>query len=153
MKKFSRDKLLAVVLFAIGLAYLVMTLSLKRFVTASRDPGPKIFPLIACIGLMICSVVIFFQKKEEAEPFLNAKGWGKIIAALAIMTLYVVGLKYLGFLISTPPLLFGLVSLFQKGENIPIFKRLLFSVIASFVIYFVFVKMLKTILPRGIFYF
>ncbi len=153
MKRISRDRITAIVLFAVGILYLTMTLMIKRDMSSNGDPGAKIFPMIASVGLIICSIFIFLQGKDDAQPFLTELGWRKVTIVIGMLAVYVAGLKYIGFLLSTPFILLGTISMFVEDKKVTWIKRILFSLAATIIIYVVFVKLLNTILPRGIFYF
>jgi putative tricarboxylic transport membrane protein len=128
-----------------------MTLRLKvRGNQAATDPGPKLFPLIAGIGLLICAICILLQKEKDEKPFLSKKGWLLILILAGSMGAYVVCLKYVGFLICTPFLLFGTSTLFSTDKKVPVVKRLGFSLVVPVILYVIFVKALNIQLPNGI---
>jgi hypothetical protein len=151
MKGISREKLTGIVLFLLGLFYTVMTLQLRvRGNPARGDPGPKLFPLIASIGLMICAVCILLRKVKDEKAFVSKKGWLSMLILMGMMALYVACLKYVGFLIGTPLLLFGTSTLFSAGKKVSILHRVVFSLVMSVAVYGMFVKLLNIQLPAGI---
>src|SRR5690349_10967973 len=92
------------------------------------DPlGPKAFPRLLAIGLVITAVVMLFEilrarkapqaraaDRKPAEP-----GAPMVVAAVAVWTLlYFLAYERLGFIVSTAVYLLVLTSYFNRGKTI-----------------------------------
>jgi dolichyl-phosphate-mannose--protein O-mannosyl transferase len=106
--------------------------------------------MIGVSGMIIFGVCIFFQRSVDERPRFSKEGWIKVIISFGIFSLYVLMLKYIGYVISTLIILFIITTMFSKGKNVSITKRVIFSVIITFSIYLLFVKVLHVMLPAGV---
>lgn len=150
MGRVTKNKIAGIVFVIIGLAYAYMSLQLKK-PTAPKDPGSTLFPLAASIGLAVCGLAMFFQTTaEDRKEFLDKQGWIQLGLIVAVLAGYILAMKYIGFVISTPVVLFIISSLFSKGLQIPLTKRLLYSALLSVIFYVVFVQLFHVMLPKGI---
>ena len=61
----------------------------------------------------------------------------------------VISMKYLGFLITSPLVLYALVKMFSYGKRIKWYKKALFSIIMTILIWVLFDQILSVILPPG----
>jgi len=147
----KRDQFVGAFLIIIGLVYGVMTAKLKYPMTAEY-PGPKAFPYIGVFGLIVCGLGIFIQSTLDKKPqtvFMVKEGWLDLIKSFAALLVYVVGLKYLGYLVCTPVLLFVLSVFFAKKIKVKLLGRILFSVLTTAVIYAFYVYGFGMQLPVG----
>ena len=62
------------------------------------------------------------------------------------------GLKYLGFIISTPLAAFVLIYILKKEKKINLAGAAAYALILTGALYLVFVKLLSIVLPRGLFF-
>ena len=116
------------------------------------DPGPALFPLIEGIGLALCGIIIFLQNNDDtAAPGFGREGCIRIAKCALLLILYLLGIKYLGFIISTLVVLFLLCGMFTFGKPLALWKRILYTVVVTAAIYYVFVEILSVMLPRGMF--
>ena len=120
--------------------------------SSATDPGSRLFPLIGCAGMIIFGAGIFFTAKdvEGFQPAVKKEGWGRLIKVILVFVIYTIALKLIGFLFTTPFLIYALVALFSYEKKIPVWKNALFSISVSLIIWFVFVKLLTVMLPGGI---
>ena len=109
-------------------------------------------PLIAAFGLVVCGGGIFIigTIKREEEPFLLKEGWMKIAVTAILLIVYVLCMKYLGYLISTPILLFVLSTLFAKGNKASLKARIIFSVGFTIALYIIYVYLFGLSFPMGL---
>lgn len=121
------------------------------------DPlGPKAFPRLLAIGLVITAVVMLFEilrarkaaAPRTAERKPEEQGAPMVVAAVAVWTLlYFLAYERLGFIVSTALYLVVLTSYFNRGKTIAnVSTSILFAVGA----YVMFVKILGVTLPPGI---
>jgi putative tricarboxylic transport membrane protein len=152
MIKIKRDQIAGALLVIAGVVVTILVSQFSTPMTASY-PGPKLMPLIAAFGLVVCGGGIFIIgtiKKGEEEPFLLKEGWMKIAVTAILLIVYVLCMKYLGYLISTPILLFVLSTLFAKGNKASLKARIIFSVGFTIALYIIYVYLFGLSFPTGL---
>lgn len=148
--KLTRDRLLGFAAVLLGITVLVLSSSIKTLIQLS-EPGPALFPRICGGGFIIFGAMLIFRKPKEEKPFLDKAGWIRAASVYVALLLYVlVGLEFLGYLISTPILLFALYMMLADKENKPNpIKMALLALVIGVFIYFFFTKAIGGALPRG----
>jgi putative tricarboxylic transport membrane protein len=121
------------------------------------DPlGPKAFPRLLGIGLVITAVVLLLEilraRKAAAPnaspPDPHARGSMLVVGAVALWTLlYFMLFERLGYVLSTAIYLLVLTGYFNRGKWI---ANVLTSVLFGVVSYLMFTKLLGVNLPPGI---
>lgn len=147
------DKVLCIATFALSLSYLYAT-SLMRSPQIGDPLGPKAFPFLVAIGLLVAAALLFLEirKAETTECAVGAERHGNghllvIGAVIAWTLLYFAAFERLGYLIATTIYLLVLTSGFNRGRWVAnILTSLLFSVGA----YLVFARVVEVPLPRGL---
>jgi putative tricarboxylic transport membrane protein len=120
----------------------------------SLGPGPGFFPFWLAIFLGALSLGMIYQatfKPEEPMPsdfFASKKGYLKCLAIILALTFIVRFMDELGFRLSS--FIFYMFLLFALGRQ-NIIVALLVSLAGSWGVYYVFVELLKVILPVGMF--
>jgi len=149
--KIKMDQITGAVFILLGIIVAVLVSRFSVPMTA-KYPGPKLLPSIAAFGFIVCGGGIFVEscvnKKEQKTVMLPA-GWIKMGICFAVLCLYVLLMKYFGFLIVTPVVLVTLVSLFSKGYLCSWKGRILFSAVVTAVIYVIYVYAFGLGLPAG----
>lgn len=124
---------------------------------ALSDPlGPKAFPRLLGIGLLITAGILFIEmlragkiKDQDADTQASAE-WRHylVVGAAAVWTgVYFAVFEWLGYAIATTIYLLVLTAYFHKGH---IKTNVLTSVLFSFVSYIMFTQLLGVTLARGI---
>lgn len=148
--RFKRDQLIGGILVVMGVIAILMSMQIK-VKTGSTDPGSRIFPLMASILLSVCGIgVVLTAKDEDGKQFLDLMGWKKLILSFIIMIVYVLALKYIGFIISTPVFLFVITTMLANGEKLVWWKKLIYIAIVTGCFYYLLHGLLKMNLPSGI---
>jgi putative tricarboxylic transport membrane protein len=147
------DVLVSILITAIGLVFGVLA---SRFDIDIRPeyPGPKLFPYIACFGLVVCGLGMLSQaigkvKAGEAKRYLSRESWTKAGVVLAMLIGYGVLLATLGFFIATPVATYAMVSYIAVGQRTKGLNRALFSVLFTAVLYLVYSVAFGMSLPEG----
>ncbi len=121
------------------------------------DPlGPKAFPRLLGIGLLITAAILFFEirgqaKEPRVETAQAAAGdyrhlW--VIGGVTIWTgLYFAVFEPLGYVIATAVYLLGLTFYFHRGKWM---TNVLVSVLFALGTYLVFVKVFGVMLAQGV---
>jgi len=146
----NKNRITGIALILFGL-FIVITATLIPNPHLENDVGPRMFPYIAGIGLIICGVGVTLQKAEESKPYLTSEGWKRLMVMAGVVVLYAICLSILGFLIATPIILY--ISIRILGMNPKAyFKTATVSVCVTAVVYVVFEKLLTVMLPSGMFF-
>ncbi len=149
--KLKRDQITGAVLVLLGCIVAVMVNQFRIPFSASY-PGPKALPMIAVTGFIICGAGIFITSTRSKEPepvFLAKEGWVRSACSLGLLVLYVVGLKYVGYLISTPIISYLFATFYAKGSNTTLKGRILFAALFTIVIYVIYIYAFGLGLPAG----
>jgi putative tricarboxylic transport membrane protein len=120
------------------------------------DPlGPKAFPRLLGIGLLITAIVLFLEivrrpksARAAAVRTPGERGAQVVVAAAAVWTLlYFFVFELLGDVVATTIYLLVLMSYFNRGKWI---ANVLTAVLFSVASYLMFTKVLGVTLARGI---
>ncbi len=149
--KIKMDQIIGTVLVLCGIIVAVL---ISRFSVpmTQKYPGPKLLPAIAAFGFIVCGGGIFIESsitKKETKTVMLPAGWLKIGVCLGILCLYVLLMKYFGFLIMTPVILYVLSTLFAKGYTCSWYGRLIYAVAVTGIVYVVYVYAFGLGLPAG----
>lgn len=147
MRSIPMDSVLGVIFALAGAAILQQALNLQPI--AGMSVGPGLFPSIvggamALLGMALAvqGWVVPVDLEDDAPPFVT---WFAVSILAAIVAVIFV-MPYLGFLVSGIIFAFVVVMLSQGGW----ISALIFSPIATAVIYYLFTMVLRVPLPRGI---
>lgn len=109
--------------------------------------SPYLFPLFISIMLCMLSISLILSSFSGLKEAKREKGDRKtFLLFLLECAIYLIVLKYLGFLISTMLLLSAIVHLLGEKSW---WKIILISVVTSLIIYFLFGVYLSVMLPKG----
>ncbi len=152
--KIKRDQVTGLVLIILGIVFAVLISQFKKPFTPEY-PGPMLLPGIGVFGLIVCGAGIMvngFRQKSEDKTFVTKAGWVRMLITFAILCVYIFAMKYLGFLIVTPFVLFGITTYFSAGSGVKtkLWVNIVFSVAVSLFIWFMYVKLFSMTLPTGI---
>lgn len=151
----KKDRIVGAIVALLGILFVVLTIVMIPNKAKRADPGPRLFPMIGAIGMIVFGIGMFIDagKKEnegkEAQPFLDKAGWIRIGQISALFVAYTLALKYIGYLISTPVFVFLLVKLFLYDKKLNIVVHVLFSLVSTGIIWFIFMRLLLVLLPSG----
>ncbi len=150
MFKVKRDQIIGAALVILGIVVFAMIQSYSVPFTATY-PGPKALPGLAAFSFVVCGAGIFFQStfdKKEQKTFLVKEGWIRVGAVFGLLILYVFLMKFLGFIIVTPFVCFVFATMFAKGTKCPIRNRIIFSVLFTLFVYFLYTKAFSLPMPE-----
>jgi len=151
MKKLNKQQGLALFYIALGIwvAYLAHDIR-SLFQVSSVDVGPKMFPYACAAGLVLCGIGKFISSRDaKSKPFLDRQGVLRLAVIFLVMAAYIAGLTYLGYIITTPIMLFVLTYMLADGKKLVWWHVLLFAVLMTAAVYFAFTKLMNVILPAG----
>lgn len=147
--KLKRDQWFGIV-FLLFSAFLLVSISLIQPALAvdPNDTGPKFFPTLLTIGLIVCGIGLIVMPDKSDELYLNAAQWVRVGKYFGVLVFYLVLMKFLGFVVASSIGLFMIVVMLA-GEKRP--NKLFvaaYSVAFSLGIYLTFTRMLNVYLPQ-----
>ncbi|MCG8567381.1 MAG: tripartite tricarboxylate transporter TctB family protein [Desulfobacterales bacterium] len=152
----STDIIIGFILFMISFPFL---LNMHHFVSGGTHSAvsPLSFPRFVMVLVVILSLVLMvtgFLSKPTADPQAKEKASAPVnqvntLIYLGLLFLYLILLHYVGFVIATPIIMVA-VAYILNGRN---FKVMIPGFIAfSVILYYVALKLMKIMLPLGIFF-
>lgn len=118
-------------------------------------PGntPRTIPFFLGCCMAILGIIFLYQYYLGYRPKVSIEGiknneFKNVFICVVIFLAYSLLLEYLGFLISTPIILFVLSRFVLKERNWKF--NILFPLIITGSIYFIFITLLHSTLPRGV---
>ena len=149
--KMNKDRWISLCLILFALIWIWQASKIKPLLAvASEDVGPKLFPFFAGSILLVCSIGKFFSSKEKGKPFCTKEQWITVGILLGTLVAYMLLLYLVGFLVSTPPMLFALVYLLNGRKKPKVVKTIIFAVVMTAIVFLVFRYVLSVMLPMGI---
>jgi len=149
--KISRNQITGALLVVLGIVVIIMVSKFNIDMTAEY-PGPKLFPLISAVGFIGLGIGIFFQKDDSKKIAISKQMVIRIAILFALTILYIMGLKFFGFLLTSPIYVFVTALLFTKASEVnksKIWHLIIFAVVVTAVVYLVYTKAFSLRLPRG----
>lgn len=140
---------LCVIVFALILIYATSQLD-SLFSLSERDVGPKFFPNVAAVGMIICAIGKFITERKKSTPLFDKRGWICVGMIFGLIALYLVAIWLVGYLIATPIFTALLVIAMKEDRKVKPLTVVLFSIITTMVLYVVFEKIIMVFLPTGI---
>lgn len=150
--KLSKDKIVSIIFIALSIIILALTQNV-RVLPNLAEPGPRLFPRIAAIGMILCGIGMFLDKgsnDENSGSYLESDGWKRFAIVAVVIAAYVLGLYLIGFVISTPIAMLGFVAVLRSGKKVSIPASVVIAVATTAILYFVFVKLFAIPLPTGL---
>jgi putative tricarboxylic transport membrane protein len=147
------DRLIALVLVALGLGVLVLAFRLPA-ATAADPVGPRGFPALLGLVVLACGVALGAAPRAGAPDGVteeDAEGRGRLaprplLGAIALTAAYLAVLEPVGYLLATPPYLAGL--LWVQGRVAP--RAFVLTVLGiPAVLYALFAVAMRVPLPTG----
>ncbi len=149
----TKDRIIAIFFMLLSIIILINS---RTIVVAPNiaEPGARLFPQIAGVGMLICSLGMFFTKQAEDEKeFLSKEGWKRLAVIFIALFIYFLALIFVGFLIATPFCLFGFIYILKSGKDVSTIKIILISVLVAVLLYYSFTKGFSISLPKGMLFY
>lgn len=148
----TKDRLGGIGFAVFGIVVTILATQIKMRANLS-EPGPRLFPYIAGIGMCICGLGIALTSGKgsgDDAPYLSKDGWKRLLIAAGVMVLYYLGLEFLGFIISTPIFTFAIILILAGGKKLNLVVVAVIAVVTTAVLYLLFEKVFTIFLPPGI---
>ncbi|MCG6113247.1 MAG: tripartite tricarboxylate transporter TctB family protein [Paracoccus sp.] len=147
----NTDKPLGVALIALGASGIAVAsqISVRTF---NNDPGPKLFPIMACTILVICGLGLLLQRGASPARAIPAEEWrrGGLMAALLVG--YAFGLWLVGFHIATLAGSFASYWVIAGPDRRRLVNGAVYAMGLTLAVHLVFAVALNAFLPRGIWF-
>lgn len=150
--KLNKDHYLSIFYIVLGVLILFFTSRIKSlFTVATNDLGPKFFPFLCGIGIILCGVGKFLTSaKSKAKTFLpNKRDYVRLAGLWVLLVVYVLAVKYLGYIFSSLVLMFVMTTLLADTKKLKVWHRVLFAVLMVALTYGLFSYVIKIPLPQG----
>ncbi|PNV63680.1 hypothetical protein C0033_03260 [Clostridium sp. chh4-2] len=144
----TKDRVTGLIALVLGCAVAAAAAVLPPS-TMAGDIGPKAFPYISAGILILCGGGLFITGGKKSPVYYTKEQLGRLAMIFGVVLCYVIVMHYLGYRIATVAALYILCTMFSRGKDIHLWKRLAFSIILTAVLYFVFTKMFAIPLPGG----
>ncbi len=152
MKPLNKDHYLSIFYIALGALILYLTSRITSlFSVDTNDLGPKFFPSLCGIGIILCGIGKFLTSaKNTPKKFLHdKKDYIRLAVLWLILLVYVISIKYVGYMLSSFVLMFIMSTLLADEHKPKVWQRLLFSLIMVALTYCLFHFVIKINLPQG----
>ena len=150
--KLNKHHYLSLFYIGLGVVLMILTSRIKSlFAVSSEDLGPRFFPNLCAIGIILCGIGKFISSgKVSSKPFLRSKkDYLRLAGIWIILVVYVLALKRVGYIISSYVLMFVLSTLLADDNKPKLWKRLLFAAFMVALTYGLFHFVIKISLPEG----
>ncbi|MCC8125811.1 MAG: tripartite tricarboxylate transporter TctB family protein [Clostridiales bacterium] len=148
----KKDRLIGVISLIMCLVVFIAARQLKipDSSSATGEPGPRMFPYIAAGLFFLSGIGLILQRQEEDEVFLNGKQWINLGKLLLVIIAYALGLYFVGFVIASPVMLFIAMTMMAGEKKVPLWVRIVYCILITGIIWLLFVRIFKTVLPSGL---
>ena len=117
---------------------------------ATGVAGPRLFPYISSVLLIVFGVIIFIRNSgSDKGAFLTPTGWKRVAAMVGFLVLYPPELIFLGFIPAALITMFGLTHVFAMNKGISYKNKLLFTFVSTLTVFIIFRYVLNILLPEG----
>ena len=147
------DAVFGVILIVFALAAMAYTTTFPRL--HGQSYGPDLFPIIICLGLLICGVMLVVQgyRTRATVPMATMGAWARergtlttLVALIASIIAYILFADAIGFV----PMSIAILTLLMVRLGTSLGISLLIAVITTLVIHTLFAKLLLVPLPWGL---
>lgn len=139
---------LCLIVFACVMIY-ASTQIQPTFKVSNGDIGPKVIPIAAAVGLILCSIGKFVTEAKKEDGFLTKEGWKRFGIVILILAVYMIAIPWIGYFISTLLATGGLTWSMKEDRKLSIVNVCIFSAVTTALLYFAFTYAMDVVLPAG----
>ena len=143
----TKNRITSLVAIIFGISIGIATFQLDTSIVRN-DIGPKVFPCISSALLVLCGIGLFFQKPKDEPAFFTKAQFKRLCIIVLVLIAYCASMFCFGFLVPSAIFLFITSTMFSTNK-VSLWKRVLFSVVLTVSIYFLFTEVLVMKLPVG----
>lgn len=141
----NKDRITGLSGFLFGLFLLIAALNISNPPTATSDVmGPRAFPIIISVIVILCSLGVFFFNKKNETSHIRLQDVSQMFIYVGVLTVFLLTAPYLGLVISFFLLLFVLMMMIQREKVI---KTVFISACISISLYLIFELLLNINIP------
>lgn len=144
----TKDRGTGLIALVMGAAIAVMTSQLPPS-TIQGDIGPAVFPYFSAGLLMFCGAGLLITGNQKEASIFDKRALKRLALIFGVVLLYCIVMSYIGFLVPTVVIFFVLTTMFAEDADVAWWKRLLYSVVLTLVIYLLFHNILNLKLPTN----
>jgi len=145
----NKDRFLGIIMLAISLLFAYYTTGIKM-TSYEGDPGPRLFPYIACFVIGLCGLILVVRKNQtQYKTYLTKEQWKRFWVLFAIYVFNYLMLLWVGYKVAVPVTLTLSCFLFSKGNGTAAWKKLVYVAAVSVAMYALYVMLLGASLPAG----
>ncbi|MCD8220838.1 MAG: tripartite tricarboxylate transporter TctB family protein [Clostridiales bacterium] len=156
MKKINRTYVMGVVFIFFALFVFWQTGKIPERLV-SNEPGPKLFPYISAIGMIVMAVLsMVIDGRKEAEenragaaPYLDNAGWKRLVLIFMECVVFCIAMNYIGFWIVSMVGMMMYICTLKSGKKINLVFAIVLSIALGSLCYFGFTKGFAIPLPKG----
>ncbi|MFO7578406.1 MAG: tripartite tricarboxylate transporter TctB family protein [Pelovirga sp.] len=137
------DRIVAVFLLVLALLFGLQAWSYVP-IGFTDHLGARIFPLAVALFMIPLTLVLFFGR-HMAGVWPSARAWRVVILSMSVLVVYALVIEYVGFITAT----MGVFIVYGKLYGTRWWKTVVAGIIASLVLYALFVWALDMYLPLG----
>ncbi len=152
MKALTANRILAVLIAVLSLAYLYAAYQIPTF-PIPRPIDSDAFPKVLGFVMLGLSVWLFFERPEGQEPAPSlsfgeqVRRWLPVVVTAIVIAIYAATLQSLGFVLSSFLLVAGLTWFYGYRRH---FVNMAVALAVPLVLYLVMTRLMTIHLPRGI---
>ncbi len=148
----TKDRSTGLIALVLGIGVAFLTSQFPES-TMAGDIGPRVFPYISAGLLIICGLgLLVTGGKKEGKPAYTPKELKRLGIIFGVVLLYCVLMAVIGYMPATIAGAFVLSVMFGKNKSIPWYRSLIFSVVLTVAVFYIFEKLFVLPLPRGMFF-
>lgn len=149
--KIYKDRVIGFCTIMLGVVMLLLIRDIPLS-NLSGDVGSRAFPMISSYMFIGCGFLLVLRNKRDSKPFLRPHQWARLGILFVTFIIYALALTYIGFLFGTPIFLFTISTLMAKysQKEAALWKKLLYSLLLTGIVYLLFQTVLGIPLPEGI---
>ena len=144
----TKDRGTGLIALVLGAIIAVMTSQLPPS-TIQGDIGPAVFPYFSAGLLMFCGAGLLITGNQKEASIFDKRALKRLALIFGVVLLYCIVMSYIGFLVPTVVIFFVLTTMFAEDADVAWWKRLLYSVVLTLVIYLLFHNVLNLKLPTN----
>jgi len=118
--------------------------------TFNNDPGPQLFPILACAILLICGAGLIVTGGRDATPKITPQAFGRGAIMAGLLVLYALGLWLVGFHIATLLGTYAFYHVIAGPEKRVIWRGAVYAVLVTLAVHLMFATLLGAWLPHGL---
>ena len=157
MKKLNRTYIMGIVFILLALWVGFQTTQIPEKLV-SNEPGPKLFPYISAIGMIVMAVLsMIFDGKKEAEenkngaaPYLDAAGRKRLALIMVECIVFCIAMNVIGFWITSMIGMMMYILTLKADKKINFVFAIVLSIALGSICYFGFTKGFNIPLPKGL---